>query len=155
MSTTTELMDLARAATASASDAELARKAGLKPAALSNYRQGTRHADEETIEALCKIAKVKPARWAMLIQADRQKTESARRFWQRLAQAAASVAIIYTFSRLDVHHDAVASIVLAARNPGSLYIMSIVAASMIAVGTALAWKRSPRMEQRTWNATGQ
>jgi transcriptional regulator with XRE-family HTH domain len=124
MSTTTELMDLARSATASSSDAELARKVGLKPAALSNYRQGTRHADEETIDALCKAAKLKPARWAMMIQADRQKSESARRFWMKLAQAAAMVALTLSFGRPNVHAETPTSASVSAHNPGHVYIMS-------------------------------
>lgn len=155
MSNANKLLDKWMKVCSIKTQAEAARILGKAGSAtISNWRSGYAKPDNESIALMCEQCGEDAAHWIGVLNLDFEQSPRLKKVWLRLAQAAASVAIIYAFSRIDVHHEAVASIVLAARNPGSLYIMSIVAASMMAVGMALAWKRSPRMEQRTWHATG-
>lgn len=152
MSAVNNLLDKYREACSLTSDSAVADRLKISRQGVHQWRKGLSWPSEDHVIAMAKAIDEPAERWFVEINADRA-SPAGRKIWLRLIQAAASIAAVYVFSRIDVHHEAVASIVLAARNPGSLYIMSIVAASMIAVGMALAWKRSPRMEQRTWHAT--
>lgn len=99
---------------------DAASKLGVTRPAVSNWKAGTSHPNAEAIETMCKATGEPLNRWLPLIEADRCRTPGDRKAWLRLAQAAAALAMIYLFSRLDVQfHDSVSlAFVYIMRNYG-------------------------------------
>jgi transcriptional regulator with XRE-family HTH domain len=139
MSATQKLLDTARQTCSLTSDAALARKFGLTPAAVSNYRQGIRHPEPETIDALAQAIGQPPIEWALRIQAEREQNINPDRakVWLRwskqLAGATASLALIYAFSRLDVHTAGHASFAMLyiMRNAAPLIILAVATSAAV------------------------
>src|SRR6185312_7105599 len=112
------LLDKYKKARAITSDNACATSLGVSRQAVSKWRNGENHPDADVVEKMCDATGENIARWMPLIEAERARSPGARRAWLRLAQIAASVAVIYMFSRIDVHHDVPASLLEAARNAG-------------------------------------
>lgn len=93
MSTTTDLLDRFKAARNLASDADAARALRVKPATISNYRQGIRHAQPETAKAMAMAIGERPEPWVLRIQADRETNDESRRVWTEMARNLARAAV--------------------------------------------------------------
>lgn len=130
MSATHELLDKVRAALELGSDAALARKFGLTAGAVSNYRQGTRHPEPETIDALARAVGESPIAWALRVQAEREAKINPRRAqvwlrWSKQVAGFAAVALLMgSFGRLDVRSTPLPGGDSLAHNPPTLSIMS-------------------------------
>ena len=85
MSTTTDLLDQFKATKNIASDADAARALRLTTAAISNYRQGIRHAKPETTKAMALAIGDAPEKWILRVEADRATSEESRRVWREMA----------------------------------------------------------------------
>lgn len=145
MSATQLLLDTVREKCSLKSDAALARKFGLTPAAVSNYRQGIRHPEPEAIDALARAIEQPPLEWALRIQAEREEHINPRRaqVWLRwskqIAGVTASIIAIYAFSRIDVHTPEHAGLAM-------LYIMrSIAIVIILAIAAWLAVKTEGKL----------
>jgi transcriptional regulator with XRE-family HTH domain len=129
MSATQELLDTVRKVCVLPSDSALARKFGLTPAAVSNYRQGIRHPEPEIIDALARAIDHQPLEWALRIQAEREEkvNPSRAKVWLRWSKQAASIAasliLALSFGLLNVQTAHAEGVNCAAHNPGTLYIM--------------------------------
>ncbi|GGY20818.1 hypothetical protein GCM10008098_11840 [Rhodanobacter panaciterrae] len=123
MSTANKLLDKYAAVCGTSQDKELAIKLRVSKGAVSNWRHGRAQPNAEAVERMCSAINEPLRAWLPLIEAERARTPGDRKVWLRLAQAAASFAMIYAFSRLNVHEGIVSALVLASRNPGTLYIM--------------------------------
>lgn len=97
MSTTTELLDRYKAAHRLTSDAKLGKALGLKPSSVSNYRQGVRHAEPETLRTLALALGEDPELLILKVQAERETIPARKRVWLRCVErlsAAAALTII-------------------------------------------------------------
>jgi transcriptional regulator with XRE-family HTH domain len=101
---------------------EVATKLGVTRPAVSNWRAGTSHPNAAAIEAMCKATSEPVQRWLPLIEADRCRTDSDRKVWLRLAQAAAAIALMVCLHKSDGHK--YIAMLFATHNSGTLYIMS-------------------------------
>ncbi|WP_136259096.1 helix-turn-helix domain-containing protein, partial [Rhodanobacter lindaniclasticus] len=124
MTASIALLDKFAKACNAKNDSDTARALRVQPSAVNNWRHDRAKPSAATIEKMCKAIGEPTNKWLPLIEAERARNPEDRKAWLRLAQAAAAVAMMYTFSRLDVHHEMLTAVVIAARNPGSLYIMS-------------------------------
>jgi transcriptional regulator with XRE-family HTH domain len=107
-----------------ASDKAIANALRVRQSAVSNWRHERAHPNAEAIERMCRAIGEPLRSWLPLIEAERARTPADKQVWLRLAQAAAAIAMIYLYGRLDVHNIALAGVAFASRNPGTLYIMS-------------------------------
>lgn len=116
----------------------IANRLGVRQPTVSMWLNEKSNPDASSVEKMC-IAIDEPLRdWLPRIEADRARTPADRMVWLRFAQATAAVALgvgLYAFGRPDVQTDSLAALLFAARNPGTLYIMS----NLLIVGMALAW----------------
>lgn len=129
-----------------ASDSAAARALKVQPSAVNNWRHGRAKPSAETVERMCNATGEPLREWLPLIEAERARTPADRMVWLRMAQTTTALALataLYAFSRLDVHTELAGALLLAARNPGSMYIMS----TLIAVGIVLAWTCIPHGPQ--------
>jgi len=100
MSFTHDLLDKTKEAWQCRTDAELARRLGLKPAAVSNYRQGTRHPQPDAIEKMATAIGEQPILWALRIQGERDANvdPANSKVWLRwaehLSKTAAAVTLV-------------------------------------------------------------
>lgn len=118
--------------------AEAARILGKAGSAtISNWRSGYAKPDNDSIALICEQCGEDAAHWVGVLNLDFEQSARMKKVWLRLAQAAASVALIYAYGRLDVHHEMIAALIACARNPGTLYIMST-AMLVLIVGTIIA-----------------
>lgn len=123
MNASNKLLDKYAEVCGTSKDSELAARLRVSKQAVSGWRNGKAHPNAEAVERMCQEIGEPLRSWLPLIEAERARTPADKKVWLRLAQAAASLAVIYLFSRLDVHHDVIASALFASRNPGALYIM--------------------------------
>jgi transcriptional regulator with XRE-family HTH domain len=127
MSATIKLLDKVREVCSLSSDAELARRFGLKPAAVSNYRQGTRHPEPEVIADLAKALGEPGLYWALEIQAEREAKVNNRRAkvwlqWRKeIGGAAAAIAL--TIGLTTQPYASQEGLHAASCNQPALYIM--------------------------------
>ena len=122
MSAVNNLLDKYREARSIASDSALAESLHITRQGVHQWRKGLSWPSEDHVIAMATAIGEPAERWFVAINADRA-SPAARKVWLRLAQAAAAFAMIYLFSRLNVHHDVVSALILASRNPGGMYIM--------------------------------
>lgn len=105
----------------------VAARLGVTRPAVSNWRAMTSHAEPELVSKMAKACGLDAEEWALRVQADREIKPDRKQVWlrcaNRLASIAAAFAMIYLFSRLDVHHDVISALAFVSRNPGTLYIM--------------------------------
>jgi transcriptional regulator with XRE-family HTH domain len=74
--------------------AEAARKLGLTGPALSNWRNGTSHAQPEAVESMARACGLDPEEWVLRIQADRETIPARKKVWLRAAQRLAATAAL-------------------------------------------------------------
>jgi transcriptional regulator with XRE-family HTH domain len=103
MNATIKLLDKYREVCSLSSDNACAVRLGVTRSAVSLWRLQKGHPDADSVERMCAATNEPLAKWLPLIEAERARSPAARKVWLRLAQAAASIAVIYAFSRLDVH----------------------------------------------------
>ncbi|WP_158543215.1 helix-turn-helix domain-containing protein [Dyella psychrodurans] len=94
MNATNNLLDKYAEICAVSFDKDIAAKLRVSKQAVSNWRKGHAHPDAESVERMCEATNESVAHWLPLIEADRARTPEARKVWLRLAQAAASIALI-------------------------------------------------------------
>lgn len=113
-----DLLDKYKKACLITSDNACATSLGVSRQAVSKWRNAENHPDADIVEKMCSATGEPLRKWLPLIEAERARSPAVRKVWLRLAQAAASLAVIYLFSRLDVQtHDAVSlSLVYIMRN---------------------------------------
>jgi transcriptional regulator with XRE-family HTH domain len=94
MSATHELMDRVKERLGLKSDAALGRHLGLSQAAVSNWRQGTRHPQPHVIEKMALALNEPAINWGLRIQAERDKDvdPTNAKVWLRWAQAVSTTA---------------------------------------------------------------
>ena|SRR5690349_9175016 len=122
MSAVNNLLDKYREKCSLLSDSALASSLHMSRQAVHQWRKGLSWPSEDHIIKMAAAINEPAERWFIAISADKA-TPAGRKIWLRLAQAAAAIVAMYAFSRLDVHHEMLTAVVIAARNPGSLYIM--------------------------------
>lgn len=147
MTTQQRLLAALAAAHPGASQAALARIAGLSQQRFNNYATGNRRMDDDAVIG-CATALGWDVREAVAThRADLAGTERARRFWKRVSAAAAVAGIAIMFAPLgDQKHALFAlfsAIPLPAEPLTAVYIMrtALVAAAMIALAV---WSRRGR-----------
>jgi len=123
MSSTNKLLDKFAKVCGHESEKAIAEALRVRQSAVSNWRHERAHANAEAVERMCTAIGEPLRHWLPLIEAERARTPADKKVWLRLAQAAAAFALVFVYSRLDVHHDVFASVLFASRNPGTLYIM--------------------------------
>ena len=100
MSTTTDLLDRFKALKRMTSDAELGRALKLKPSSVSNYRQGVRHAEPETVRRLAEELGEDVAVMMLRVQIERETQKDRRDAWTkvlaRISTAATICLAVYT-----------------------------------------------------------
>ena len=87
--TTTDLVDAVKEAKSIASDYELAKRLGLKPQTISNYRHGRSQMSEETAVAIAAMIGRPAAPILVQLAAERAKTPEVARIWKDVAKALA------------------------------------------------------------------
>lgn len=99
MNTTNELLDRFKALKRLTSDAELGRVLRLKPSSISNYRQGVRHAEADTVrrlaEELGEDADVMLVRVQIERETQREKRDAWKHVLARISTAAALFLAVY------------------------------------------------------------
>lgn len=105
MSAVNNLLDKYREARSIASDSALAESLRITRQGVHQWRKGLSWPSEDHVIAMANAIGEPAERWFVAINADRA-SPAARKIWLRLAQAAAAFAVIYLFSRLDVHLNA-------------------------------------------------
>jgi len=117
MSATINLLDKYKKACSITSDNACATSLHVTRSAVSGWRLGKSHPDAESVELMCTAMNEPLRQWLPLIEAERARTPAARKVWLRLAQAAASFACLYLFSRLNVHQDIAGGLALFFAKP--------------------------------------
>jgi transcriptional regulator with XRE-family HTH domain len=105
MESTIKLLDKYKKACSITSDLACAESLGVGRAAVSKWRNGGGHPEADSVEKMCNAINEPLRMWLPLIEAERAHSPAVRKVWLRLAQAAASIAAIYVFSRhgIDAH----------------------------------------------------
>lgn len=118
MNASNKLLDKYAQVCGSSKDSDIAARLRVSKQAVSGWRNEKAHPNAEAVERMCEAIGDPLRSWLPLIEAERARTPADRKVWLRLAQAAASLALIYLFSRLDVQTpDAVSlSLVYIMRN---------------------------------------
>ena len=101
MSATIKLLDTYKKVCLVRSDSEAAQRLGVTRGAVHLWKKGSSHPDVISIEKMCIAIGEPTQRWLPLIEAERAHSPAAKSVWLRLAQAAASIAMIYLSSHLD------------------------------------------------------
>ena len=99
------------------SDNACAHSLGVGRSAVSKWRNGDGHPDADLVAVMCEATGEPIAKWVPLIEAERARSPSVKKVWLRLAQAAASIALVYLFSRLNVHQDIAGGLALFFAKP--------------------------------------
>ena len=88
MNSTNKLLDMYMEAVHVTSLAAAGRKLGLTGPALSNWKNGTSHAQPEAVEEMAKAIGLDPDEWVLRVQAERDEQVNPRRakVWLRCAQ---------------------------------------------------------------------
>lgn len=136
MNSANNLLDKWMAVCSIKTQADAARILGKSGSAtLSNWRSGYAKPDDESIALMCEQAGEDAAHWIALLHYEFEESPRLRKVWQQIAGIAAGLAAVYLFGRLNVHHEMLAGVLLCARNPGTLYIMStcVVAGAVLAL----------------------
>lgn len=102
MSMTVHLMDAAKAAHRMPSDYALAKRLGIAPARMSNYRLGRKRFDDSLAVDVAKLAGLDPVRVLCELHAEKATEPELRTYWQRAAkmarQAAPAMVILSTMA---------------------------------------------------------
>ena len=123
--------------------AHLLGKAGS--ATISNWRSGYAKPDDESIARMAEESGEDPVHWIGAIHLDFEKSDRLKKVWLRMAQAAAAVALMVTFGRLNGDHHFALAMVSFAHNPGTLSIMLTVALTSFWMARSML-RGSPRNE---------
>lgn len=141
MSAVNNLLDKYREKCSLASDSALASSLHMSRQGVHQWRRGLSWPSEDHIIKMAAAINEPAERWFVAISADKA-SPAGRKIWMRLAQAAAAVVIMFTFGHIDGHSTQATALAFAAHNPGTVYIMSIIAVASVALGTILACRRS-------------
>ena len=101
MSDSIKLLDAYCEACNHASDSAAARALKVQPSAVNNWRHGRAKPNAEAVERMCNAIGEPLRKWLPLIEAERARTPADKRVWLRLAQAAAAVILVSSFSLLN------------------------------------------------------
>lgn len=82
MENTNDVLNAAKAATGLDSDSKLAKKIGVSPQALNQWRQGTSHPDSYAVVQLAKLLNRSPLEILGIVEAGKAKTEERKEYWQ-------------------------------------------------------------------------
>lgn len=146
MNESNKLLDKFAATCITPTDAAIAASLRVSKQAVSGWRNGRAHPNADAVERMCSAIGEPLRAWLPLIEAERARTPADKRVWLRLAQTTAAVALILSFGHLNGQTGALAAMIPAACNSGTLYIMSNIA--IVAFGTAVAcWIKNHRNRQ--------
>ncbi len=124
MSTTIKLLDNYKKACSITSDNACALSLEVTRSTVSGWRLGKSHPDASSVERMCSTIGEPLGKWLPLIEAERARTPADKRVWLRLAQAAAAIVIVTSFSRLDVQTVTAQGLGSFSQNQRTMYIMS-------------------------------
>ena len=99
-----ELLDEARKVTGCKSDTELAKRLGITPNSMSNYRSGYSLPKVSVCEKLAKITGKKPLSVIALVEEKRALGNDEKAVWRRLASAAAVLLFVLPFQGQTAPH---------------------------------------------------
>jgi transcriptional regulator with XRE-family HTH domain len=91
---TNKLLDIYAEVCGASLDKDIATKLRVTKQAVSNWRKEHAHPDAESVGRMCDATGQSVAHWLPLIEADRARSPEARKVWLRLAQAAATIALV-------------------------------------------------------------
>lgn len=83
---TPEYLDALRAKLSLSSDYQLAKELGLTRQAVSNYRNGTNHFDDDIAMKVAEILEIHPGRVALDMVRQRAKTPQQKALWTGIAE---------------------------------------------------------------------
>lgn len=133
MQTTVDFLDAVRAAYALTSDYQVAKKLGISPAQISQYRTGRHTLGDEKALQVAELLELSPDYVLACMATERAKGEKARKAWAGLAKklAPATIAALVAGSALALG-PLPFSVQDAAAAPGSVYYVNCLIALFLA-----------------------
>lgn len=145
MNATIKLLDKYRESCALTSDNAVAVSLGLSRSTVSLWRGQKGHPEADSVEKMCNGIGEPLRTWLPLIEAERARSPAVRKVWLRLAQAAASFALIFAVSKWGVDAHAFAAFAFS-----PLYIMRNCALLFILALAACAALRNEGKKHNAW-----